>query len=387
MSKTQDARRKNTLSHKDIYLYETVFKKALEKTVAISVANTDGNIIYVNDKFCKLTGYSKKELIGKNHRIVKSGYHPKTFYEEMWGMITKGKIWSGEIKYRDKEGFFHWKEISIIPVLNSTQKYDYVSIQLDITKYKDLIKNQEEFVNMAAHEIRAPLTVIKAAFENIISGIYGAVPEQITKVAKKIFQDINKTVRMANNILSFSQLKEKKELINSHKIDTIHFFSDLAIRFQPNAKENNIVIVPEVALDLPPICINEDLIIQVVSNLLSNGFRFAKKNILFKTQYKKDGLIYTSISDDGPGIPVEDQKKLFIKFSQIGDRVQRGGYKSTGLGLAICKEIIEDIHKGKIWVESEIDKGTKFIFTLDTQCRCNRLLQHLQVDNKTVPLK
>ena len=288
----------------------------------------------------------------------------------MWGTITKGKIWSGEIKYRDKEGFFHWKKITIVPVLNDFQQYDYVSIQLDITKYKELEKIKEEFVNMAAHEIRGPLSIIKLAFENIISGLYGPLTEQLSKVAQQVSREVDRSIHIATNILSFPQLEDKELLIDSHKINTTQFFLDTSIRFQPVAREQNILINTHIESNLSPICINKDLIIQVVSNLLSNAFRFSRKNILFSTLYTNN-LIQTRISDDGQGLSAKDQKKLFMKFTRIGDRIQKGDYKSTGLGLAICKEIIEEVHKGKIWAESTIGKGTQFIFELDTKCRCN----------------
>ena len=287
----------------------------------------------------------------------------------MWGMITKGEIWSGEIKYRDKEGFFHWKKITIVPVLKDSQRYDYVSIHLDITKYKDLEKNKEEFVTMAAHELRGPLTTIKLAFENIISGLYGPLTEQLSKIAQQISREVDRSIHITNNILAFPQLKDKELLIDSHKINTTQFFSEVSIRFQPVAREHNLLINTHIESNLSPICINKELIIQVVSNILSNAFRFARENILFKTLYTNN-LIHTHISDDGPGLSAEDQKKLFMKFARIGDRIQKGGYKSMGLGLAICKEIIEEVHKGKIWAESTIGKGTQFIFELDTKCRC-----------------
>ncbi len=105
----------------------------------ISVADVQGNIIEVNSKFIEISGYSEAELLGKNHRILKSGYHPLALYEEMWSDITSGKVWRGQIKNRKKDGRFYWVDATITPILDEFGLPEkYISVRTDITQMKEL---------------------------------------------------------------------------------------------------------------------------------------------------------------------------------------------------------------------------------------------------------
>jgi PAS domain S-box-containing protein len=120
-------------------------KYALDQAAIVSSADVSGKILYVNDKFCDLSGYSREELIGKNHRVIKSDEHSPQFFEEMWQTISLGKTWHGEVKNKSKDGSDYWLEATIVPFLNSQGKpYKYISIRTDITHQKQLqLKLQE----------------------------------------------------------------------------------------------------------------------------------------------------------------------------------------------------------------------------------------------------
>ncbi len=114
---------------------------ALNAHVVVSVADVAGTITYVNDNFCQISGYDRDELIGQNHRILKSGQHSPEFYEDMWQTISSGEIWTGEVCNCKKNGEFYWVKATITPFLDEQGKpYKYVSYRTDITK----IKNQEQ---------------------------------------------------------------------------------------------------------------------------------------------------------------------------------------------------------------------------------------------------
>jgi PAS domain S-box-containing protein len=113
------------------------FKYALDQTAIVSMTDTFGNIIYVNDKFCDICGYSRDELMGKNHRILKSGYHKNEFFTELWETISQGKIWRGVIKNKAKNGDYYWGNTTIIPLVNSEGKpQQYLAIKTNVTQQK-----------------------------------------------------------------------------------------------------------------------------------------------------------------------------------------------------------------------------------------------------------
>lgn len=128
-------------------------KYTLDQAAIVSIADSRGRIIYVNDLFCEISQYNLEELIGKDHRLLNSGYHPKEYFKEMWKQIGSGHTWEGEVRNRKKDGSIYWVQATIVPFMNEQGRpLKYISIRKEITKQKQL---EEEIFHLAYHD---PLT-------------------------------------------------------------------------------------------------------------------------------------------------------------------------------------------------------------------------------------
>ncbi|MFC1726867.1 sensor histidine kinase [candidate division KSB1 bacterium] len=229
-------------------------------------------------------------------------------------------------------------------------------------KLAELNRLKNKFLGIAAHDLRNPLASIISFSEIIRDEETGPVNEE----QKEFLDLINKSgiqmLNLVNELLDVAVIESGELRIDSQ----VHSIKELLEeRFKINS---NIAAKKNIKLhtsfnEIPELRFDRDKIAQVIDNLTSNAVKFSPPdtNIYLSLKFEKDKAV-VSVRDEGPGISEEDRKKLFGEFQKLSAR-PTGGEKSTGLGLAIVKKIIE-AHKGKIWVESKLNKGTCFYFTL-----------------------
>lgn len=169
-ARARRARQSNAIRKRlQLTLYEREREHlALDQHAIVSITNTAGAITYVNDRFCEISGYTRDELLGQNHRIIKSGEHPTVFYETMWQAISAGDVWHGEVCNRRKNGQLYWVESTITPFLDREGlPYQYVSIRTDISRVKAIEATQREQIAMRQVVNEAAVALLSANVESL----------------------------------------------------------------------------------------------------------------------------------------------------------------------------------------------------------------------------
>ncbi len=239
-------------------------------------------------------------------------------------------------------------------------------LKAEIKERQRMDKLKDELMSVVSHEMRGPLTIIRAATSNMQEGLTGALSIEQASMVEMQHRNIMRLQRIVDNILDLSRLESGKASISPKRLDSAALVKDTVRGYRIIKDGRPAVIEAEVPGGLPEVYADLELFIQVLSNLIDNARRFAKARILVRAQeaiLAGRRCVQVSVIDDGPGIPKARIGELFSKFVQVNRSLQSEGYKGTGLGLAICKEIMER-QQGTIWVDSVEGKGAGFHFAL-----------------------
>jgi len=347
-------------------------QQAIDAHAIVSVADLAGNIVYVNEKFCQVSGYSSEELIGKNHRIIKSGQHPAGFYADMWHAIGGGNIWQGEVCNRGKNGNLYWVETSIIPFLDADGlPYQYISIRTDITQVKAneiamLAAKEEalaasraksEFLASMSHELRTPLNAILGFAQ--LFGMDERLSGETRMNAKQIERAGRHLLSLVNDLIDLARIESNKMELDMGVVNLKDVIGDSLNMVQSMAHDNSIemIILP---------CEEDDISVwadfnrlrQSLINLLTNAIKYNKKHGTVHLLCELvEGRAHIAVTDSGEGIAADKQERVFNAFDRLGEEC--GVIEGTGIGLVITKRIVEAMG-GSIGFDSTPGQGSTF---------------------------
>ena len=345
---------------------------AIEQSVeTILITDPEGNIQYTNPAFEKTTGYSLKEAIGNNPRMLRSGKHSNDFYKSMWDTISHGNVWSGHLINKKKDGTLYEEDATISPVFESNGEIvNYVAVKRDVTYENMLHKARDYFTAVTSHELRTPLTklqLVKMLATNLKkSGSDTEKMDEILSILEDSFDGLNRILTATTLLQDLNSTPAEKStrmiflypLLNSclestmsiieEKGRDIHFYQDL--------------------VDLPKnveIKGNQDLIIKAIRAILSNAVKYTPNGKGIKLAARLEGnRAIVEVVDEGIGIPSEKMDIIFEPFFSLEDVLHHYSgefeFKSGGLGLGlpIARMIVEQ-HGGIFKVQSDgQDKGT-----------------------------
>ncbi len=233
-----------------------------------------------------------------------------------------------------------------------------------------------EFIASISHELRTPLTTIQNSVSNILAGVTGKVTPKTTQYLENMLKECSRLAGLVNDLLDMAKLEAGKMPINRSPADITAILVKVADAYRPIAAEKNIELQFVVGQDISPVYVDHQRIHQVFTNLISNAVKYTEAGgkVTIHLQEQEDSVL-VAVEDTGIGIPKEFLNSIFNKFYQVA-RKAGPGYHGCGLGLAICKELVA-AHSGRLWVESQSGKGSKFFVTLPKTEPMTLLRKHI----------
>jgi two-component system CheB/CheR fusion protein len=328
-------------------------KFALDQSAIVATTDTRGTITYVNQKFCDVSKYSREELLGQDHRLVNSGYHPKEFIRNLWVTIANGHIWKGELRNRARDGSIYWVDTTIVPFLDAAGKpYQYMAIRYEITDRKrseERLREQEALARLGqmaavvAHEVKNPIAGIRGALQVIGSRM--AADSRDRPVIGEIISRLDALNGIVQDLLVFARPRQPKAEPTDLKAlvaGTIaHLKRDPALT----------ALAIEMTGDGAVVSADAEQLQLVFQNVLMNAAQAMGGHGRIDVAIRREGPDWiVSLADSGPGMPPDVKEKVFEPFFTTRSR-------GTGLGLPIAKQIVE-AHGGRIAVDTPAAGGT-----------------------------
>lgn len=335
--------------------------------------------IYVSPMDEKIRGFTQEEVIGKTIWEFIGPEFAKQINKNFAIRDEKIRGISDPVRYElpllCKDGSYVWMEINVNPIVNSTNEITgYNGVSRDITerkKYEQEIKNKskelkesndakDKFFSIIAHDLRSPFQGLMGLSDILLSEYDSMPKENLKEHLALLNKSIYSQYRLLEDLLNWSRIQSGKMKCMPRKLNILETVNLAIANLLQNAKSKNIEITVEINKYLT-VNADLDMFLLLVRNLFSNAIKFT--NPCGKIQILTGNLnndLFIEIRDNGIGIDKENMDKLFrldVSFSMTGTNNENG----SGLGLLLCKEII-DRHNGKIWVESEIEKGSSFKF-------------------------
>jgi len=320
-------------------------KFALDQAAIVAITDVAGRIKYANDKFCEISKYGRDELIGQDHRIINSDFHPKAMIRELWRTIARGQVWRGELRNRAKDGSIYWVDTTIVPFLDEHGKpWQYMAIRYDITtrkRHEESLQGQAalatlgEMAAVVAHEVRNPLAGIRGG----VQVIAGLVPEhaEVNGLVRDIVARIDSLNAVVADLLLYARPRELKR----EPVDVVMLLTDVAASMRQDPAAAGLTV--EVDADAPVGVIGDlDLLRMVINNLMMNAAQAMPGHgrITLTAARPTDSTVMIAVADTGPGIGEEVRARVFDPFFTTKIR-------GTGLGLPTARRFIE-AHGGTI---------------------------------------
>ncbi len=355
--------------------YLDVYRKIVDHHAIVAETDCAGNIVQANDAFCKISGYSREEIIGQNHRLLNSGYHPKSMWQTMFcDAATKG-FWHGEVCNRAKNGQLFWVDTTIAPLYNDQGAIrGYFAVRADISLLKQAQAAAEaasqaksEFLANMSHEIRTPMTAI-LGYADLIAEECNDDADVANRLEciDTIKRNGEHLLSIINDILDLSKIEANKLIIEQIPFSPIQLVRDVVRLMEVKAQAKGISLRATLNGEFPSEVLSDPTRLrQILVNLVGNAVKFTEQgcvNINVTYLDSDSPQLCIAVEDSGIGMSTEQVAALFQPFGQADASTSRK-FGGTGLGLNISKRLAEKLG-GAIEVTSVLGSGSVFKLTI-----------------------
>ena len=340
-------------------------------TSGILAVDLDSRVLFVSAALCRRLGIDRDAWLGKPAAGLFGPANPRISAKRsaLYRLDPRRdgpKSEYREIEWSDGNRIVHLREDSSPLYDQAGQLTGRLFAYHDLSWEKTIDQMKSEFISVASHELRTPMTSIKGSVDLILGGCVGEVSSEALELLEVAHSACDRMIRLINNILDLSKIEAGQIQLNLEWIDLAIVVERSMRSLNALAGQAGITLKQDFPNGLPPVEADRDRIEQVITNLVSNAIKFSPANGEVEICLSADnGWIRCSVSDQGCGIAEKDLSRIFGKFQQAG-LPQRGA--GTGLGLAITYALVTE-HKGKIWAESRIGEGSRFVFCLPVAVR------------------
>jgi PAS domain S-box-containing protein len=352
---------------------------ALDEAAIVAITDRAGRILYCNDKFEAVSGYSREELIGQTHRVVNSGVHPRDYFRNLYRTIAGGEVWRGTIQNRAKSGEPYWVDTTIVPNLGSDGRPEtYTAIRFEVSDHVRALKALElaqaearqaaevrdRFFANISHEVRTPLNAVLGLASALA---HTALTPRQTEMLKLITGAGDALRRVLDDMLDLSKMQAGQFSLSLTPFDLRADIETVVEMRRAVAEDKGLALDVAFAPSAQGQVIGDGVrITQIVSNLVSNAVKFtAEGRVSVRVDVRDDEGLVIEVEDTGMGFDAEAAQRLFKPFVQADDAISRQ-YGGTGLGLSICKSLAE-LMGGRITAESAPGEGSLFRVVLPVE--------------------
>ncbi len=403
----------------------TALRRALDEHSILTIEDASGRIIDVNSGFCRISGFSRDELVGSDHTMLKSGVHAPEFWADLWRAISGGTAWRGEICNRHRDGSLYWVDSTIVPHIGADGRVErYVSIRFDITSQKaaeaallaaraeaedanqQLVETNEvledatarandmaaqaelashaksEFLANMSHEIRTPLTAI-LGYADVLRDELVASSDASPKM------DAIDTIRRAgehlltviNDILDLSKIEAGRMQVEETETSLPELLLEVDRLMRSRAAEKGVLLRTQLASPVPDRMLTDPTRLrQILMNIVGNAAKFTDVGAIDVTARvvnagSENPRLLIAVADTGPGMTRQQAASLFQPFTQADASVTRR-HGGTGLGLTICRRLAT-LMGGDVLLQSTAPgKGTVFVIELPLVASASSIMVH-----------